>query len=432
MSSATHPLITTVKSLVDAATAPTAGLSGAAAHGKFPLAGGPDGFVGSVIDSSTSLIAAQRHDIVRFGMGAPAAEVIPTEELKALAGEALTVESFGYGATEGEPDLIEAILGLADSDGAPTSAERISVTAGGMQGLDLAFKLFVSPGDLVAVESPTYTNGSATAFAYGADLLEIPMDQHGMDVDAFEAIVGELDRVPKAIYVIPNFQNPSGTTLSEERRRKLLDLAHRWGSVIIDDDPYGDLRFSGEHVPSFSALSPQDPQVFSVRTFSKVIAPGLRVGWVDADARLRTLIGNAKQTMDSCTNVPAQHMVSRFVTGGGYADHLARLRREYHARKDAMVAAIGRVLGERARTTDPEGGFFLWLTLQGEDAGVDTEALFETALARGVAFIPGAALSPSRQFRNAARLCFASSSPERIEEGVARLAGALDAVGQRP
>lgn len=418
------PLITTVSSLT---TKPTAGLAGEPNQGRFPFSGRADGLVGSVIDASTSLLASQRHDIVRFAMGAPAPEVIPVERLRELATQTLTADSFTYGATEGEPDLIEAIVALSDSLGVSTTSERITVTSGGMQGLDLVFKLFVSPGDLVAVESPTYTNGSATAFAYGADLLEIPIDDDGMDVDELEAQVRELGRTPKAIYVIPNFQNPSGTTMSAARRHRLLDLAHRWGSIIVDDDPYGELRFEGEQIPSFGQMSPQDPQVFSVRTFSKVIAPGLRVGWVDTDARLRPLLCSAKQTMDSCTNVPAQHMVSRFVTGGGYADHISGLQREYRIRKDAMLGSVARHLGDRVRTTEPDGGFFLWLTLLGEDAGVNTEALFEIALAHGVAFIPGPALSPSGQFGDAARLCFASSSPQRIDEGIARLASALDA-----
>ena len=196
--------------------------------------------------------------------------------------------------------------------------------------------------------------------------------------------------------------------------------------MIIDDDPYGGLRFAGEDVPGFREISPDDPLVFSVRTFSKVLAPGLRVGWVDADPRLRRLLIAGKQAMDTCTNVPGQHIVERFVRQGGYDDHLAGLRTEYRRRKQAMDASIARHLGSRVVTTDPEGGFFLWVTLQGDDAAVATPRLFEIALAEGVAFIPGPALSPSGRFQDAFRLCFASTSPERTEVGVQRLARALD------
>ncbi|MFE7630833.1 PLP-dependent aminotransferase family protein [Kocuria sp. NPDC057446] len=425
MTTTTTPLTT----IANLPTRPTAGVSGDPARGLLPLARRADGLVGSVIDSSTSLLAAQSHDIVRFAMGAPAAEMIPTAEFRRIAAEVLDASSFTYGATEGEPGLIDTVVEHHSTTPEPTRPERLVITSGGMQGLDLAFKLFVDPGDLVAVESPTYTNGSGTALSYGADILEVPMDRDGMDVDALETLVAEAGRTPRAVYTIPNFQNPSGTTLSEARRRRLLELAHRWGAMIIDDDPYGGLRFAGEDVPGFRELSPDDPLVFSVRTFSKVLAPGLRVGWVDADPRLRKLLIAGKQAMDTCTNVPAQHIVERFVRQGGYDDHLAGLRTEYRRRKHAMDASIARHLGSRVVTTDPEGGFFLWVTLQGEDAAVAAPRLFEIALAEGVAFIPGPSLSPSGRFQDAFRLCFASTSPERTELGVRRLARALGLAG---
>ena len=416
-------MITTVDGLTGT---PATGITGDPARGLLPLSRRADGLVGSVIDSSTSLLAARTHDIVRFAMGAPAPDVIPTGEFRRIAAEALDAGAFTYGATEGEMGLLEAITEHHSTTPEPTRTERLVITSGGMQGLDLAFKLFVDPGDLVVVESPTYTNGSATALSYGADLLEVPVDGDGMDVDALEALVAEAGRAPRAIYTIPNFQNPSGTTLSEARRVRLLELAHRWGAVIIDDDPYGGLRFAGTDVPGFRELSPEDPLVLSVRTFSKVLAPGLRVGWVDADPRLRRMLIAAKQAMDTCTNVPGQHIVERFVRQGGYDGHLAGLRTEYRRRKEAMDAAIARHLGPRVTTTDPEGGFFLWATLQGADARVPTPRLFEIALEEGVAFIPGPALSPSGRFQDAFRLCFASTDPERTEVGVRRLARALD------
>jgi 2-aminoadipate transaminase len=245
-------------------------------------------------------------------------------------------------------------------------------------------------------------------------------------VEALPELVERAGRTPKAIYVIPNFQNPSGTTLSLQRRELLLQLAHRWNAVIIDDDPYGLLRFEGEDLPSLQALSPADPLLFSVRTFSKILAPGLRVGWVDTDPAVRQLVINAKQAMDTCTNVPNQHIVAEFIRRGGLTDHLAGLRGEYRRRKHAMQDSLRRHLGDRITMTDPEGGFFLWVTLQGKDARTSTRKLFETALAEGVAFIPGPALSASGKFDDALRLCFASTTPERTEEGVQRLTRALD------
>lgn len=391
-----------------------------------PLASRTTDLVGSMIDSSTSLLAAQSHDIVRFAMGSPADEAVPVAEFRRIAGEVLDNSSFTYGATEGEPRLLELLVEQLATTPDPSALERLVITTGGMQGLDLAGKLFIDPGDLVVTESPTYTNGSATALSYGAELLEIPVDEEGMQVDTLEEAVRRAGRTPKAIYTIPTFQNPSGVTLSEERRRELLRLAHRWGAVIIDDDPYGLLRFAGREVPTFQTLSRHDPLVFSVRTFSKILAPGWRVGWVDADPSLRQLLINGKQAMDTCTNVPNQHVLAEYISRGGLDDHLARLRVLYRERKNAMVDALTRHLGDGVSATDPEGGFFLWVTLRNEFGGVDTRELFEVALADGVAFIPGPALSPSGGFTDAMRLCFASSTPERIDEGVRRLARSLE------
>ena len=187
---------------------------------------------------------------------------------------------------------------------------------------------------------------------------------------------------------------------------------------MIDDDPYGLLRFAGDPLPTLRELAAGDPLVFAVRTFSKIVAPGLRVGWVDADPELQQVLINAKQAMDTCTNLPAQRLLAGFLEGGHLEDHLVTQRAQYKRRKGAMHDALSEHFGDIARWTDPEGGFFLWVTLEN---GVNSEELFEIALAEGVAFIPGTAFSPSGRFTDAFRLCFASTTPDRIHEGVARL-----------
>lgn len=391
-----------------------------------PLAHRERLLIGSVIDASTGLLAEQRHDIVRFAMGAPSEDLMPIAQLDA-AFDGVRSGRYDYGETEGEPVLREQILRLSEARGIATSDERLLVTTGGMQGLDLAFKIFVDPGDLVVVEAPTYSNGSATALSYGAELLPVPVDDAGMIVDALPDLVARAGRAPRAIYTIPNFQNPTGVTLSRDRRERLLELAERWGSVIIDDDPYGPLRFAGEAVPDFSAIAPGHPLVFQVRTFSKMIAPGLRTGWIDVDPEVRRVAVRAKQAMDTCSSVPVQHAVADYLASGHLGTHLDRLRPIYRERKLAMIDALDRRFGDRVRTTDPDGGFFLWATLQGDAAELDTEELFPRALGDGVAYIPGPAFTSDGTMRNALRLCFATSSPERIEDGVARLAGAVEA-----
>ncbi|MGH3423780.1 MAG: PLP-dependent aminotransferase family protein [Nocardioidaceae bacterium] len=397
-------------------------------HAALPLASRAEGLVGSVIDSSTSLLQSQRHDIVRFAMGSPAADAVPAEVLARIAATALgpdASDAYDYGATEGDPPLVAALLEMLAGTGDETTPDRLTITAGGMQGLDLACKLFVDPGDLVVVESPTYTNGSATALSYGAELLEVPVDENGLVVEALPELVERAGRPPKAIYTIPTFQNPSGATLSLARRHELLELAGRWGSVVIDDDPYGMLRFSGEQLPTLRELGAGDPLVFSVRTFSKILAPGLRVGWVDAAPELRQLLVNAKQAMDTCTNLPAQRLVTGFLTGGYLREHLETQREQYRRRKIAMQEAMSEHLGDIATWTDPDGGFFLWVTLNN---GVDTQDLFEVALAEGVAYIPGPAFSPGGHFTDALRLCFATTGAERSREGIVRLRRAIDRV----
>lgn len=389
---------------------------------RIPLSLRSKSFVGSFIDSSVSVVAQQKHDVVRFAMGAPGDDLMPIDLLDKIAGRS-SPGKYGYGYTEGEPELVDEILKLPDQQPVK-SAERIVVTTGGMQGLDLAFKLVVDRGDFVISEGPTFTNTYATALSYGADIHEAPLDDNGMIVERLPEIVERAGRTPKAIYTIPNFQNPSGATLSLERRRLLLDLAERWGAVIIDDDPYGMMRFSGEPIPSFAELSPGNPLVFSVRTFSKILAPGLRLGWVDADPSLRQLLEHAKQAMDTCTSVPIQRAAADFLAEGLLEGHLGRVLGLYRERKDAMIASLTTHFGDAIHATNPDGGFFLWVTFK--NGAIDTGKLFEPALAEGVAFIPGHALTLTGGFRNGLRLCFATSTPERIEVGIQRLRAAVD------
>jgi 2-aminoadipate transaminase len=398
-----------------------------------PLSRRATRMLGSVIDSSTSLLARQQHDIVTFAMGSPAAEAIPTAAFAEIATHDVfapgSAAPFGYAATEGDPVLRAALASFLAGTPEAVDPERLLITSGGMQGLDLACKLFVDPGDLVAVESPTYTNGSATVLSYEGEVLEVPVDENGMVVELLPELVQRAGRTPRMIYVIPNFQNPSGTTLSLERRLRLLELAEQWDAVILDDDPYGLLRFQGVDVPGFLELSGGAPRVVAVRTFSKTVAPGLRVGWVIADPTVVNRMIDAKQGMDTCTNLPAQRLIASFLNRGLMHTHLAGLRKEYLQRKTVMQAALAEHLGDVATWTDPEGGFFLWLTLP---ADVDATTLFPVALEQGVAFIPGAAFSVAGRFSDALRLCFASTGPERTHEGIRRLAAAIQLVRAQP
>jgi len=392
---------------------------------EFPLARRSQHLLGSVIDSSTGLLARQSHDVVRFAMGAPEEDLLPVAELdEAFAKAALG--RYDYGESAGEPALREEIIKLSHSVGVATSDDRIVVTNGAMQGLDLAFKILVDPGDLVLVETPTYPNGYSTAKSYEAEVVSAPHDSDGLVVEALPDLVAKLGRPPKVIYTIPTFQNPTGVTLSRERRVLLLELAEKWGTMIIEDDPYSMLRFEGDPVPSFLELSPGNPLVFRIQTFSKLFAPGLRIGWIDVDPELQKLAVNAKQAVDTCTNVPNQLAVSHLLADNVLQSHLARLLPLYAERKNAMIGALSSTFGDSISYTEPEGGFFVWASFVGELAHVNTQDLFPTALAEGVAYVPGGAFSHDTDLSNSLRLCFATSSPDRIHEGVQRLQRSVD------
>jgi 2-aminoadipate transaminase len=384
-----------------------------------------EGITGSVIDSSTSLLQRQSHDIVRMAMGSPAGEAIPSALFAELLGDVVSdrPSAFDYGPTEGEPALRRALMDFLAAQGTPVDADELLITSGGMQGLDLVAKLFVDAGDLVAVESPTYTNGAATISGYEGRLVEIPGDDDGMDVDALAWAAEEHDEPPKLIYTIPTFQNPAGTTLSLERRLRLIELAAEWGAVVLEDDPYGLLRFEGDDLPTLRELGAGRVRVIGVRTFSKILAPGLRVGWLEAEPEIIARMIDARQGMDTCTAPPMQRLVARFLADGHADAHLAALRTEYRRRKLSLQEALGDELrGLGATWTDPEGGFFLWLALPEE---LDTEALFPIALEEGVAYIPGPAFSIGGRFTNALRLAFSAEPPDRARLGARRLARAI-------
>ena len=389
---------------------------------------------GSIIDSSISLLQQQERDVIPFAMGCPGPETIPLGVLRDIAEQVLRDQSgdaLNYGPTEGERTMRSALLEFLAPQGKEIDPGRMLITSGGMQGIDLVCKLFVDPGDLVVVESPTYTNGIATIRSYQGELLEIPTDDDGLVVEAIPELVGRSGRRPKAFYVIPNAQNPRGVTLSLVRRTQLLELAYRYRALVLEDDPYGLLMFSGEALPSLLDLDNGRGHVVAIHTFSKILAPGLRVGWVlGANSTVRRMV-SAKQGMDTCTNVLGQRMVASFLERRLMHEHLRMIRGVYLKKKDALQTALRTWFGNLPDVvwTDPAGGFFLWLTLP-----VDTDAtrLFPIALREGVAFIPGSAFSRSGAFGNASRVCFAHPTLAQIPEGVRRLRAAFDAISMEP
>jgi 2-aminoadipate transaminase len=366
-------------------------------------------------------------DIISFAGGLPAPDVFPVEEFRQACERVMRdhgAQALQYSTTEGFVPLREMIARHTSRYGIEINVNNILITTGSQQALDLIGKIFINPGDRILVESPTYLGALQAWDAYGAEYVSVPADQHGMITDALEEA---LRTGPKFIYVLPNFQNPTGTTLSLERRLKLVELADRYGVPVIEDDPYGQLRYEGEHLPSVATLDGRIRKnhdacyrgnVIYLSTFSKILAPGLRLAWIIAPPEVICKLVQAKQGADLHTatfNQMAAYEVSR----GGFLDrHIQVIRRVYRERRDVMLAAMNRYFPPEVEWTHPEGGLFLWATLP-ED--LDSADVLQAAVERKVAFVPGAPFHPCGGGHNTLRLNFSNATPENISTGIQRL-----------
>jgi 2-aminoadipate transaminase len=368
--------------------------------------------------------AASRPDIISFAGGMPEVSRVPAEAAATAAYEAVMHEgscALQYGSSEGRPALRAQIAELMAEIGVRLSADDIVVTAGAQQGLDLLAKTFLDPGDVVITEGPTYVGALQAFSAYEPEIVCIPMDDGGMRVDALEAELVRLGpRGAKFIYTIPNFQNPAGVTLRPERRRRLLELARDYDIPVIEDDPYGRLRFEGGHVKPLRAL---DDEVIYLGTFSKIFAPGLRLGWMTAPGPILAKVLLAKQAADLCGSAFAQVTAERYFAGTRWRRVLQGLTSTYAERRNAMLSALGEHFPAEARWTRPEGGFFVWVELP---SFIDAGVLLAEAVEHGVTFVPGSAFFPDGRGRNCMRLAFCYAEPEAITEGIRRLSEVVE------
>jgi 2-aminoadipate transaminase len=369
-------------------------------------------------------------DIISFAGGLPAPEVFPREEIGAAVRRVIGEHAdlaLQYGATEGYPPLRELLVRHMGRYGIKVGIENVLVTAGAQQGLDLIGKLLLNPGDTVVTEAPTYMGAIQAFGAYQARFVTVPGDDEGMRVDLLEEA---LRAAPKFLYVLPNFQNPSGTTLSTQRRQKLVELASHYGTPIIEDDPYGQLRYEGRHLPALVRLDADyhgcangerafRGGVVYLGTFSKLLAPGLRVGWIVAPATVIGRLVQLKQGADLHTSTFTQMVVHETARGGFLDRHVPRIREVYGHRRTVMLKALAHHFPSGVRWTRPEGGLFLWVTLP---EGLDSAKVLQAALAEKVAFVPGHGFFPNGGGERTLRLNFSYSSPELIETGIARLA----------
>lgn len=371
-------------------------------------------------------------DIISFGGGMPAPEVFPVEEFREACDKVLRdqgAKALQYGPTDGYMPLREMIARHTARYGMEVTPENIIVTSGSQQALDLLGKILINPGDRILAESPTYLGALQAWASYGAEYVTVPMDEDGMRIDALEEA---LRSGPKFIYVLPNFQNPTGVTLSLERRYRLIELADRYGVPIIEDDPYGQLRYEGEHLPSILTLDNQmrasgegasyTGNVIYLGTFSKILAPGLRLAWAIAPTQVITKMGQAKQGADLHTSSFVQ-MVAYEVAKGGFIDrHVKTICDCYSQRRDVMLGALDGYFPPGSEWTQPEGGLFLWATLP---ESLNSADVLKSAIEQKVAFVPGASFFPTGGGHNTMRLNFSNAVPEKIREGIMRLGRVL-------
>lgn len=385
-----------------------------------------------------------RPEVISLAGGLPAAELFPAEGLARAAARVFARDgaaALQYSTTEGHPPLRAWIADQLTRRGAATSPDEVVVTAGSQQALDLTGRLFLEPGAAVAVEQPGYLAAIQAFRLTGADLLGVPVDRGGLDIDAVEALCRR--RPVRVVYTVSEFQNPTGVTLAVERRRRLVELADRYGFVVIDDNPYGALRYEGEAPPPLAAgrqggqAALEGPgRVVSLGSFSKTLAPGLRLGYVMAARPIVEKLVVAKQAADLHTSSLAQRVASEFLAAEDLGAHLARVREAYRRRRDAMLAGLPDALPVASEWTRPEGGMFVWATLP---PGWDAMALFRAAIEDEVAVVPGAAFYVGGDAAASARddgagarslrLNFSNQTPERIAEGLRRLAAAARRLG---
>ncbi len=391
----------------------------------------------------------EKPDIISFGGGMPAPEVFPVNAFRAAADRVLSRQggqALQYSATEGYRPLREWIVAQMARYGIESAPENVLMTSGSQQALDLIGKIMINPGDLILTERPSYMGALQAWRAYQAEFISVPVDGHGLRVDMLEEA---LCAGPKFMYILPNFQNPGGVTLSLERRRQLIEIADHYGVPIIEDDPYGELRYEGDHLSPLVVIDAERlsghalhapgggdyyahehtpgngraymrGNVIYLSTFSKTLAPGLRLAWLVAPVEVVQRCVVAKQGMDLHTATLNQMIAYEILTGEEdfLGKHVRLIRSLYRERRDAMLSAMEAYFPEAVHWTYPQGGLFLWVTLP---EGLDAAELLKDALAHKVAYVPGAAFHPDGGGHNTLRLNFSFCDPQRIETGIRRL-----------
>ena len=365
----------------------------------------------------------QRPDVISFAGGLPNPQAFPIKELAEISSDVIInngAAALQYGTTEGLSGLRSDIVEMMKGWNIKTHIENICITEGSQQGLELLGKVFLNPEDKIIVGGPSYI-GALNAFrGFEADMISVPLDDNGMIIDILEEKLEECKRDYKHIkfvYLVPTFQNPAGVTMSESRRRKVLELAEDYDILIIEDNPYGELRYNGEDIMPIKSMDTNE-RVIYLGTFSKILSPGLRMAFIIAPKEFYRKIVIAKQSADLCTTTLTQYIVHEYIQRGYMKPHIEKIKELYGRKRDIMLKALDEHFPEGTRWTKPDGGMFTWATLA---ENIDTTEMFPKAIDKKVAYISGSSFYADHSGKNTMRLNFTHSSDELIEDGVKRL-----------
>ena len=368
-----------------------------------------------------------RPEVISLAGGLPDTSTFPPESFAAqmtrIAQES-SAKALQYGPTEGFAETKEVIREVMAAEGMSPDVEDVIVTTGGQQAIDLICKTLIDPGDVIVAEGPTYPGAVPVFCSYEADTRQVPMDAEGMRIDLLEELLAELEREgrrPKFIYSVPTFQNPGGVTMSLERRRRLVEIAREREILVVEDNPYGLLRFEGEAPQPLYSLDGGD-YVLYVGTLSKILSPGIRIGWACAPPPVMAKIVLGKQAADLCTSTLSQYFVREYFGEGRWRDYVGELCAIYRGRRDAMLDALERHFPSQASWTAPEGGLFVWATMPDY---IDTTDLLAKALRENVAFVPGEAAYVDGSGHGSMRLNFSAQTEDEIREGIRRIGSVI-------
>jgi len=365
----------------------------------------------------------QNPEVISLAGGMPDPKTFPVEDIKEITQDVLSKKSaqaLQYSSTEGFPELRKCILEYLAKDGNGGKLENIVISSGSQQGLDLIGKVFLSPGDIAIVELPSYLAALNAFYSYGGKLVGVPMDEDGMRMDILEEKLSQFKnegKKVKFIYTISNFQNPAGVTMSLARRKKIIEIAHKFNVFIVEDNPYEKLRFEGESIPSIYSLE-KNGSVVSLGTFSKILCPGLRLAWILGNEEIIRKIAILKQATDLCTSILNQLIASEYCKLGKLEENIKSNIQIYKRKRDIMLNALEEYFPKEASWTKPQGGFFVVATLP---EYIDTGEMFKEAIKENVAYVPGGPFYADGKGQNTMRLSFCYPSEEDIEEGIKRI-----------